>query len=124
MNIEIDFDIKPDFYIGNPEIESVRNCISLKRGPIVYCLESVDNPRINLFNSILWEQEIKEKFEDIFSGIITLNGEILTSYGKLPLYEKTKNFKINYKKEKFKAIPYFLWANRGKSKMNIWFLKK
>ncbi|MCM8810003.1 MAG: glycoside hydrolase family 127 protein, partial [Candidatus Omnitrophica bacterium] len=124
VNIEIDFDIKPDFYIGNPEIESVRNCISLKRGPIVYCLESVDNPRINLFNSILWEQEIKEKFEDIFSGIITLNGEILTSYGKLPLYEKTKNFKINYKKEKFKAIPYFLWANRGKSKMNIWFLKK
>ncbi|MCM8817939.1 MAG: glycoside hydrolase family 127 protein [Candidatus Omnitrophica bacterium] len=123
-DIEIDFNIKPDFYSGNPEIESVRNCISIKRGPVVYCLESFDNPKINLFNSILWEQKIKEKFEDIFGGIITLNGEILTSYEKLPLYEKTKKFKINYKEEKFKAIPYFSWANRGKSKMNIWFLKK
>lgn len=123
-NIEINFNIKVDFYSGNPEIESVRNCISLKRGPIVYCLESVDNPEINLFNSILYEQEIEERFENIFGGIITLNGKILTSNQKLPLYEKTKNLKIDYIEKKFKAIPYYLWANRGKSKMNIWFLKR
>ncbi|MCM8804965.1 MAG: glycoside hydrolase family 127 protein [Candidatus Omnitrophica bacterium] len=122
-SIDINFDIKVDFYSGNPEIESVRNCVSLKRGPIVYCLESVDNLKINLFNSILYKQKIEEKFEDIFGGIVTLNGKILTSNQKLPLYEKTKKLKIDYIKEKFKAIPYYLWANRGKSKMNIWFLK-
>jgi DUF1680 family protein len=120
--IELNFDIKGEFYRGNPNIESSRNCLAIKRGPIVYCLESIDNPDINLFNSLLLEQKLKEDYEEIFNGIITLSGEILTSWNELPLYEKSKNFKIDYEKKKFKAIPYFLWANRGKSKMNIWFL--
>jgi len=120
--IELNFDIKGEFYRGNPNIESSRNCLAIKRGPIVYCLESIDNPDINLFNSLLLEQKLKENYEEIFNGIITLSGEILTSSNELPLYEKSKNFKIDYEKKKFKAIPYFLWANRGKSKMNIWFL--
>jgi DUF1680 family protein len=120
--IELNFDIKGEFYRGNPNIESSRNCLAIKRGPIVYCLESIDNPDINLFNSLLLEQKIKEDYEEIFNGSITLSGEILTSSNELPLYEKSKKFKIDYEKKKFKAIPYFLWANRGKSKMNIWFL--
>jgi len=120
--IELNFDIKGEFYRGNPNIESSRNCLAIKRGPIVYCLESIDNPDINLFNSLLLEQKLKENYEGTFNGIITLSGEILTSSNELPLYEKSKNFKIDYEKKKFKAIPYFLWANRGKSKMNIWFL--
>jgi len=122
--IEINFDIRGEFYSGNPNIESVRNCFAIKRGPLVYCLESIDNPDINLFNSLLWEQELKENYEEIFGGIITLNGEILTSDEELPLYEKNKKIKINYKKKRFKAIPYYLWANRGRSQMNVWFLKK
>jgi DUF1680 family protein len=120
--IELNLDVKGEFYRGNPNIESSRNCLAIKRGPIVYCLESIDNPDINLFNSLLLEQKLKEDYEEIFNGIITLSGEILTSWNELPLYPKSKNFKIDYEKKKFKAIPYFLWANRGKSKMNIWFL--
>jgi len=120
--IELNLDVKGEFYRGNPNIESSRNCLAIKRGPIVYCLESIDNPDINLFNSLLLEQKLKEDYEEIFNGIITLSGEILTSWNELPLYPKSKNFKIDYEKKKFKAIPYFLWANRGKSKMNMWFL--
>ncbi|MCM8807218.1 MAG: glycoside hydrolase family 127 protein [Candidatus Omnitrophica bacterium] len=122
--ILMDLNIKGDFYSANPSIESCRNCLSIKRGPLVYCLESVDNPEIDLFNSLIWEQKLKEKFENIFGGIITLNGEIFAGTNKLPLYEKSKDFKINYKRKKFKAIPYFLWANRGKSKMIVWIAKK
>ena len=121
-DIEVRLDIKGEFYRANPNIESSRNCLAIKRGPIVYCLESIDNPNINLFNCLLWEQNLKEDYEETFNGIITLSGEILTSLKDLPLYEKNKNFKINYEKKEFKAIPYFLWANRGRSKMSIWFL--
>ncbi len=124
LKIELNLDVKGKFYLSNPNIESNRNCIALKRGPLVYCLEEIDNPDINLFNSLLFEQELEENHEEIFNGIITLNGEILTNNEILPLYEKSEKFKINYEKRKFKSIPYYLWANRGKSKMNIWFLKK
>lgn len=73
---------------------------------------------------MIWKQKLKEEFEDIFGGIITLKGRILTSDERLPLYEKTEKLKINYKMKNFKAIPYFLWANRGKSKMAVWIGKK
>jgi len=42
----------------------------------------------------------------------------------LPIYENEKFYpELIYKKERFKAIPYFLWANRGKSKMVVWIEK-
>jgi len=123
-DIELNFDIKGEFYRVNPNIESSRGCLAIKRGVLVYCLESIDNPEINFFNSLIWEQKLKENYEEIFNGIITLSGEILTSWQEFPLYVKNKNFKIDYEKKKFKAIPYFLWANRGKAKMSIWFLSK
>jgi len=123
-DIELNFDIKGEFYRVNPNIESSRGCLAIKRGVLVYCLESIDNPEINFFNLLIWEQKLKENYEEIFNGIITLSGEILTSWQEFPLYVKNKNFKIDYEKKKFKAIPYFLWANRGKAKMSIWFLSK
>ncbi len=121
-DIELNFDIKGEFYRVNPNIESSRGCLAIKRGVLVYCLESIDNPEINFFNLLIWEQKLKENYEEIFNGIITLSGKILTSWEDLPLYEKNKDLKISYEKKRFKAIPYFLWANRGKSKMSIWFL--
>jgi len=72
----------------------------------------------------MWEQKLKEEYLKILGGFVSLKGEILTSDEMLPLYGKIKNMKINYKKKKFRAIPYYLWANREKGKMNIWFLKK
>ncbi|MCD6221967.1 glycoside hydrolase family 127 protein [bacterium] len=121
--IKINFDTSPPFYISHPEIESTNNCYAIKKGPVVYCLESIDNPGINLFSCKIRIQKLKEKFED-FSGIRipSLYGKVLNPENKkLPLYEKEKNYPTSeYKRKNFKAIPYFLWANRGKSKMIVW----
>lgn len=122
--IFLNFDNEAKFIIANPYIESSRNCLAIKRGPLIYCLESIDNPKINLLNSLIWKQKLEEKFENIFGGIITLKGEILTCDQKLPLYSEIENFNPKYQKKKFIAIPYFLWANRGKSIMVIWIPKK
>ena len=74
---------------------------------------------------------IKKEFENLYFGHeLYCGGHLIQagiahyrSTGKENLfYEKNKNFKINYEKKEFKAIPYFLWANRGRSKMSIWFL--
>ncbi len=121
--IKINFDTSPAFYISHPEIESTTNCYAIKRGPLVYCLESIDNPDINLFSCKIEKQKLKEIFEN-FSGIKipSLYGKVLNPENKkLPLYGKEKNYSsIEYKRKTFKAIPYFLWENRGKSKMIVW----
>jgi DUF1680 family protein len=74
---------------------------TLTRGPLVYCLEDIDNLDIDIFNCVI---EKNQKFEignmmKDYEDIITISG-------------KTK------KGRHFVAIPYFFWGNRGLSKMN------
>jgi uncharacterized protein len=78
--------------------------IAISRGPIVYCLESLDNPNSDIFNDkIDLDSPITSEFQkDLLKGINVLKG--LMQNGK-----------------PFVAIPYYSWANREKSGMNTWF---
>lgn len=120
--IEVELDIKPVLYSPHPEIENTKSCVAIKRGPLVYCLESTDNPDINLFNCKLTDKKLTDrKEENLLNGIYTVSGEVLTSNEKLPLYDREDRYpEIKYRKKNFKAIPYYAWANRGKSSMVVW----
>ena len=75
---------------------------ALSRGPLVYCLESVDNP-LDLFSVKVNRESLKPVYdESLLGGIWKILGE--TTDGK-PLT----------------FIPYMLWGNRGESQMNVFF---
>jgi hypothetical protein len=75
---------------------------ALTRGPLVYCLESVDNPGVDLFSARLNPASLHSEFvPGLLGGAQALCGETVNGQ---PL-----NF-----------IPYFLWANRGESQMTVW----
>ena len=42
--ISLDMPMEVKFVEGHPRIEEVRNQVAIKRGPVVYCLESADLP--------------------------------------------------------------------------------
>ena len=71
--------------------------IAIERGPIVYCIESIDNIAESIFNLSLEDHaNLKAEYRtDLLEGIVTVSG------------------KINF-------IPYYSWANRGKSEMTVW----
>jgi len=76
--------------------------VAVTRGPLVYCLESVDNPGIDLFNVELDPDSLQAEFSPThFGGITLLRGR---SGSGQPLT----------------FIPYFLWANRGESEMTVY----
>jgi len=76
--------------------------VALTRGPLVYCLESVDNPDVDVFTAQLDPSSLRDEFvSDLLGGCVVIHGK--TSEGK-PL----------------KFIPYFLWANRGESQLTVW----
>ncbi len=87
---------------ANNLVEEDRGKIALERGPIVYCLEGADNPEID---NISLNQEVQLKTlqnQKLFGGTTTIIGE-------------------NAKSEKvLEAIPYYLWNNRGASKLKVW----
>jgi DUF1680 family protein len=87
---------------AHPKVKGHAGKVALTRGPLVYCLESVDNPGVDIFSAQLDPTTLAETFvSDLLGGIIKItakatNGQALT------------------------FIPYHLWGNRGASQMVVW----
>lgn len=104
--IELDFPMTVNIHCAHSKVKINRNKIALSRGPLVYCFESNDNPGSQIpSESIDLTQEITSEFdENILSGVFKL---IVRSEANKSLI----------------AIPYYLWANRTPSSMQIWIKK-
>lgn len=107
---------------SNPLVEETRNQIAVKRGPVVYCIESPDLPGHNIFDitipSSIHLQPQAMKME---------GGNVLALTGTANMIENNNWNNILYKEInksvkpiKIKLIPYYAWANRGKSDMTVW----
>jgi uncharacterized protein len=103
-------------------VESSRNQVTVKRGPIVYCLESADLPNQNVFN-VMIPANIKLQPVPMKIDI----GSVMALTGEAKILQKT-NWKNTLYKEvntrispvKIKLIPYYAWANRGQTDMTVW----
>lgn len=103
---------------------SVRmNCgrVALQRGPVVYCLEQVDNGKNLNDITLLRHAPAKVVFSKKMLGkvpVITTQGERRdTSEWRDSLYRIATG---RTKKIQVKATPYFLWNNRGAGEMLVW----
>ena len=100
--IDLHFDMPITLRSASPHTRGLKGKVALSRGPLVYCLESVDNPEIDIFNSRIDINSIRAELAPaLLGGIWVLRGR--TTGG-----------------EEFTAIPYYLWANRGESQMTVW----
>lgn len=107
---------------ANPLVEEARGQVAVKRGPVVYCLESNDLRGKNIFNLVLPVNTVfKPVPEKIDNGnVMALTGEarmINTESWKNVLYRPVND---NLQPVQVKLIPYFAWANRGQSDMSVW----
>ena len=108
---------------ANPLAEEIRNQIAIKRGPIVYCLESQDLPSGVKIDDVLIPSDIKltpKKVKIDGSDITALEGEVSVSDEadwKGTLYREVGTSKRTVK---VSFIPYYAWGNRGKGEMTVW----
>ncbi|TDC73576.1 glycoside hydrolase family 127 protein [Streptomyces hainanensis] len=42
----LDLDLAPRFTLADPRVDAVRGCAAIERGPLVYCVEGLDQPRL------------------------------------------------------------------------------
>lgn len=108
--VHIEFDMPVRLVEGNPNLKDVEGQKVLTRGPVLFCLEGVDNP------SILENPENYKFNSEDFSvqADNTLTFGINTIQGNMNQVEGGESVRFN-------AIPYFAWRNRGPSAMRIWF---
>lgn len=121
--IVLDLPMEADLIESHPFVEETRNQIVVKRGPIVYCAESIDMPtHVSVF-SVTVPSSIQlnpKKIEIDNSDIVALEGEaiLVEDNWNNTLYKKVSNEK---KAVKLKLIPYYAWGNRGHtSEMTTW----
>lgn len=122
--IELDLDMQTLIMEANPLAEEIRNQVAIKRGPLVYCLESIDISEGYNIDNILIPADIDLKPSKIMidgSPVICLEGEAeLLSENKSwenQLYRPVSN---NKQKVNIRLIPYYAWGNRGKTEMTVW----
>jgi len=104
----------------NPKVRMNIGRVALQRGPIVYCLEGVDNGKD--LNAILLSKDAKltvktEKISGQSVPVITAKVKKIDTAGATELYTDAP---AKPKAASIKAIPYFMWANRAEGEMLVW----
>ncbi|WP_035668788.1 glycoside hydrolase family 127 protein [Flavobacterium sp. 83] len=95
--IVLDFPMEVKEVVTNTKVEGNIGKVALEYGPIVYAIEEADNATNFDAITISAKDSFKVKKEDsLLEGVNTIQTE------------------------KFKAIPYYSWSNRGVGKMKVW----
>jgi DUF1680 family protein len=120
--IELDLAMPATLLESNPLVEETKNQVTVKRGPMVYCIESEDLPNQNVFDVVIPANiKLQAQPMKIAEGnIMALTGQakiLQSSNWNNALY---KEVNTNYKPVNIKLIPYYAWANRGKTDMTVW----
>jgi DUF1680 family protein len=99
---------------ADPHVKADVGRVALQRGPVVYCLEGVDN-RGQVRNLVLPRNaKLTATFEkDLLGGVEVVRGEALA-------VTRAKDEKLATTPVPFQAVPYSVWDNRGPGQMVVW----
>ncbi|BBF45268.1 putative glycosyl hydrolase of unknown function [Lachnospiraceae bacterium KM106-2] len=120
-SLSISFEAPATFVRANPRVRADVGKVAIAKGPMVYCLEEVDNGSILSDIYVDTKQPLKEEWVEEFGGSIeiTASGKRVRTEEWDPdcLYSEQE---VNYDPIEIKAIPYAYWTNRGKGEMTVW----
>lgn len=109
--IELELPMEVRRVKANDQVEDDRGMLAMERGPIVYCLEGIDQPDSVVFNKFIpADAKIGATFDaNLLKGVMVLSGTAK---------EVAQDGSI--KDVPFKAVPYSTWNNRGAGQMEVW----
>jgi DUF1680 family protein len=135
--LELNLDMPVRLVQAHPLVEECRGQVAVRRGPLVYCLESCDLPQGVAITDVVvpadtaWTTTLQPKLE-ILSGITMIQGRVQASDSStaaarqgetvkqepMPLYRTLPS--LRSKPIDVSLIPYFAWGNRGRGEMTVW----
>ena len=122
--IELNLPMPAQLITANPLVEEVQHQVAVKRGPIVYCIESADLPQgVEVENVVIpSDATLTTKYDpQTLDGVTTIETEAIaespTQWGNELYRPKQADAE---KRFPLKFIPYYAWANRGAGEMTVW----
>ena len=118
--VEVSFAAPAKFVYANPQVRADSGKVAIVRGPLVYCLEEIDNSQNLPAIFVDTDAPLREEKSDLFGGIITVKArgkKIVESSVSDSLYSGQKP---QLEDVELTAIPYPYWNNRGEGEMLVW----
>ncbi len=125
VELHLEMPVQPVF--ANPNVRQLQGRVALQRGPVVYCLEGVDNgglglERIALDPASLGQFKVEHR-PDLLGGVTVLhgNGRLIEEEG----WNSERLYRFNQPSSvgvtEVTAVPYATWDNREAGEMRVWF---
>jgi hypothetical protein len=101
--------------VSRDEVLANKDRIAIQRGPLVYCVEGVDNDG-SAWNILMPDNA---NFEVIEFNI--LDEKVMAIKTEMSVFKISEDgSKIITEKKKVITVPYYTWANRGQNEMQVW----
>ena len=118
--VELDVGMTPKRLYANPKVRQDAGRVALKRGPLVYCIEAVDNGPGLQGLSLPEAAEIRDAFEpELLGGVVALSAAARTDAADWggDLY---RDVPPQRRAAALRAVPYYAWDNRAPGEMLVW----
>lgn len=101
--ITLSLDMPIEIVYSHPKVKANIGKVAIQRGPLVYCIEGVDNDqKYELISIDQNTKYLKPYHSKLFGGIVMIKGV-------------NKETNVN-----FKLVPYYVWGNREPGYMDVW----
>ncbi|MBQ2991141.1 MAG: glycoside hydrolase family 127 protein, partial [Clostridia bacterium] len=116
--IALELQMEAELYGSSPAIFDTAGKAALRRGPLVYCLESIDHDGSLAGVTYAVEHEARTRWgERELSGILLIE---MQGYRKRMSEKPYGRLSEDMEPCRITGIPYFAWGNRGVSDMDVW----
>lgn len=118
MNLKLYLDMDCRLVTANPAVQADLGRVALCRGPIVYCAEKIDNGNVPL-DTLLLDSDLEAGLR--YNAEMQAYTVKATGFEEAPFDELYRNYSpASTTEREINLIPYFAYANRGESDMQVW----
>src|SRR6266851_2523526 len=128
--VQVKFGMTPQIIEANPRVVDDYGRVAVQRGPLVYCLERLDQPKgVQLFDVSLDVRQkgasaFREEFnKDLLGGIVVLKHTAAMSEKSSSQSALYRTYTVEASKGRqveLTFIPYYAWENRVGTPMQVW----
>jgi DUF1680 family protein len=115
---------------ANPQVADDAGRVAVQRGPLVYCLEEIDQPEGVMMSdlAVALGQKPQAQFQsemksDLLGGVVVLHHAGMAyerAASRHALYSRFGGDQAPSRRVPLTFIPYYAWSNRQETPMQVW----